>query len=81
MLDAAAKLTEEELSRDFKTSDKNVASTLAHAFAADRIWLGRIHGDPPASFIDDKDRQLDVLQKEWPALQQRWKRWAAPRKL
>ena len=77
MLDAASKLTEEELGRDFKTSDKCVASTLAHAFAADRVWLGRIQGNPPATFIDDSDRQFDILQKEWPALQQRWKQWAA----
>jgi uncharacterized damage-inducible protein DinB len=78
MLEAASKLREEELTRDFKTADKNVASTLAHAFAADRVWLGRIQGNPPATFIDDKDRQFGVLQKEWPVLQQRWKEWAAP---
>ena len=78
MLDAASKLTEDERSRDFKTSDKCVTSTLAHAFAADRVWLGRIQGNPPPAFIDDKDRQFDVLRKEWPALQQRWKEWAAP---
>jgi uncharacterized damage-inducible protein DinB len=78
MLDAASKLSEQELGRDFKTSDKTVAGTLAHAFAADRVWLGRIQGNPPASFIDDNDRRLDVLHQEWPALQQRWKQWAAP---
>ena len=78
MLEAASKLNEEELSRDFNTSDKTVAGTLAHAFAADRVWLGRIQGNPPASFIDDNDRRLDVLRQEWPALQQRWKQWAAP---
>ena len=78
MLEAASKLTEEELSRDFKTSDKTIAGTLAHAFAADRVWLGRVQGNPPASFIDDQDRQLDVLKKEWPALQQRWKQWSMP---
>ena len=78
MLDAASKLSEEELRRDFKTADKTVAGTLAHAFAADRVWLGRIQGDPPATFIDDKDRQFATLETEWPALQQRWKQWAAP---
>src|SRR5580658_5521919 len=77
MLDAASRLTEEELSRDFKTSEKCVVSTLAHAFAADRFWLGRFQGNPPATFIDDKDRDFHVLRKEWPALQQRWKEWAA----
>lgn len=78
MLEAAGKLTEEELNRDFKTSDKCVVSTLAHAFAADRIWLQRIHGNVQNTFIDDKDRQLGTLKTEWPALQQRWKEWAAP---
>jgi uncharacterized damage-inducible protein DinB len=77
MLEAASKLTEEELTRDFKTADNNVVGTLAHAFAADRVWLGRIHGNPPAVFIQDKDRELEGLRKEWPALQQRWKEWAA----
>ena len=78
MLEAAGKLTEEELNRDFKTSDKCVVSTLAHAFAADRIWLQRIHGNVQNTFIDDKDRQLGTLRIEWPVLQQRWKDWAAP---
>jgi uncharacterized damage-inducible protein DinB len=78
MLDAASRLTEEELSRDFKTSDKSVIGTLAHTFAADRFWLGRIQGNAPATFIDDEDRRFDILRKEWPALQQRWREWAAP---
>ena len=77
MLDAASKLSEEELSRDFKTSDKCVASTLAHAFAADRIWLQRIQGNVQNTFIDDNDRELSTLKSAWPALQERWKQWAA----
>ena len=78
MLDAASKLTAEELSRDFKTADQNVANTLAHAFAADRIWLQRIEGTVRNTFIDDRDRQFGTLKTEWPALQQSWKQWAAP---
>ncbi|MGD0300303.1 MAG: DinB family protein [Bryobacteraceae bacterium] len=78
LLDCAAKLSEEELTRDFKTSHRSVLDTLAHVFAADRTWFGRIQGDPPASFINPEDRQLSVLEKEWPALQNRWKHWAAP---
>jgi len=50
-----------------KTSDKTVANTLAHAFAADRVWLGPNPGNPPASFIiDDQDRHLECFRKEWP---------------
>lgn len=78
LLGAAAALSPEELTRDFKTSDRSVLDTLVHVFAADRIWLTRIHGGTRAAFIDDEDRNLNRLQQEWPALQQRWKEWAAP---
>jgi uncharacterized damage-inducible protein DinB len=75
LLDAAAKLSAEELARDFQTADKCVLDTLAHVYAADRIWLSRVQGEPRTTFIDPEDRDLTVLQSEWPALQQRWKLW------
>jgi uncharacterized damage-inducible protein DinB len=77
LLDTVANLSAEDLARDFRTSDKTVIDTLAHVFAADRVWLSRIQGNPPASFISAEDRHLPVLQQEWPALQDRWKQWAA----
>ncbi len=77
LLDTVANLSAEDLARDFRTSDKTVIDTLAHVFAADRVWLARIQGNPPVNFISAEDRQLSVLQKEWPALQERWKQWAA----
>ncbi len=75
LLDAAAKLSQDELTRDFKTADKSVLDTLVHVFAADRIWLSRVQNEPRASFIDPSDRDLTLLQTEWPALHQRWKLW------
>jgi uncharacterized damage-inducible protein DinB len=78
LLDAAAKLTPEELARDFKTADKSVLNTLVHVFAADRIWLSRVQGVTRATFIDPEDQDLGVLNQEWPALQQRWKQCTAP---
>ena len=75
MMDVAAKLSEEELTRDFKTADKTVLDTLVHIYAADRIWLTRVLGEPRATFIDPQDRDLTLLQTEWPALHQRWKLW------
>ncbi len=80
LLAEAAKLTPEELTRDFKTADKNVLDTLLHVYAADRIWLSRIQGASPSTFISESDRGFDVLQREWPALLKRWKEWAAPLK-
>jgi uncharacterized damage-inducible protein DinB len=75
LLDFAARLPPEELTRDFQTSDKCVLDTLAHIYAADRIWLSRVLAQPRATFIDPEDRDLSLLQAEWPALYQRWKLW------
>lgn len=75
LLDAAAKLSQDELTRDFRTADKTVLDTLVHIYAADRIWLGRVLGEPRATFVDPADRDLTLLQNEWPALQERWKLW------
>jgi uncharacterized damage-inducible protein DinB len=75
LMDSAAKLSQDELTRDFQTADKTVLDTLVHVYAADRIWLARVLGEPRATFIDPEDRDLTTLQTEWPALQERWKLW------
>jgi uncharacterized damage-inducible protein DinB len=77
LLEAAGKLSPEELARDFGTADKSVTGTLAHVYAADRIWMARIDGKPPAPFITPEDRDLAVLNRDWPALLEVWKQWAA----
>src|SRR5260221_13515114 len=77
LLDASKQLSPEELNRDFGTADKSVVGTLAHVFAADRVWIGRIQGRAPAKFITDEDRDLAVLQNEWPVVLRSWQEWAA----
>jgi uncharacterized damage-inducible protein DinB len=76
IVEAAAALSPEELTRDHKSADKSVLGTLAHIYAADRMWLGRIQGAPPAVFFDPAvDMQWPVVQHEWPALLARWQAW------
>ena len=78
ILGAAGALTLEELTRDFGTADHSVLGTLVHVFAADRLWLRRIRGDPPARFIDrEHDMNLHLLQNDWPTLHREWQRWAS----
>lgn len=77
LLNAAAELTPEELTRDFQTADRTIAGTLAHLFAADRIWLARLTGDPPVSFVTGTGGDLAALQNGWPPLLERWETWAA----
>src|ERR1035441_8357747 len=78
LLDATGQITPDELTRDFKTSDKNVLEMLTHVFAADSIWLARVRGESPTTFLAPEDRHPGVLSQQWPAIQQRWKEWAAP---
>src|ERR1017187_10708658 len=77
LVQAASELSEAELTHDFQTSDRSILGTLAHIFAADRTWLGRIESAPLFEFIRDSDRRMDVLLNDWPALLERWKGWAA----
>ena len=76
LVEAAAQLSQEELSHDFQTSDRTILGTLVHTFAADRIWLYRLAGGENPGFVSDFDRRLEVLQNDWPALHQRWSDWA-----
>lgn len=78
LVEAAAELSSQELTRDFGTADRSVLGTLVHVYAADRIWLGRMESNPPARFLDpETDMHLPVLLKDWPALHARWTTWAA----
>ena len=73
LVDAAAKLSEEELTRDFGTADRSVLGTLVHTFAADRVWLARVRGNVPARFIDrEQDMKMSVLQGDWPQVLSGW---------
>ncbi|MGH9443542.1 MAG: DinB family protein [Thermoanaerobaculia bacterium] len=73
LLEAAAKLSPEQLARDFGTADKSVLGTLTHVFAADRVWLARIEGTPQER---PEGYDLPRLGREWGALYARWKSWA-----
>lgn len=77
LVEAAAGLSPEELTRDFGTADKSVLGTLVHIFAADRIWLARLQGRPVSVYSTDTDYHLAVLQSDWPVLHMCWKGWLA----
>jgi uncharacterized damage-inducible protein DinB len=77
LVDLAAGLTSEELARDFQTADHSIVGTLAHIYAADRIWLARVTQSPAGTFITDADRDISVLKNDWPVLHDRWRSWAS----
>jgi len=75
LLDAAATLETDELTRDHGTADKSVLGALVHTFAADRHWLARVRLQNPGRFIEESDYSLDVLRQDWPVLFQGWRVW------
>jgi len=77
LLNAAANIPAEHLKHDFKTADHTILGTLAHVFAADRIWLDRVSGRTRSSFIEERERDLALLQREWPVVLLSWKGWLA----
>ena len=76
LLDAAARLTPEELNRDFSTADRSVLGTLAHVYGADRVWLARVLGRPQQPLAPE-DRDFGRLRDAWPAVYGGWRDWAA----
>jgi uncharacterized damage-inducible protein DinB len=77
LVDAAAQLSPDALTRDFQTADHSVLGTLAHIYASDRLWLSRLTCAPFPGFVTDADRTLATLQNDWPALHGHWEEWAA----
>jgi uncharacterized damage-inducible protein DinB len=77
LLEHAAQLSAEELTRDFGTADKSVLQTLAHVYAADNIWLARVQQAATMPRMKASELTFEFLQREWPGLQDRWKVYAA----
>jgi uncharacterized damage-inducible protein DinB len=77
VLDAAAQLTPDELSRDFGTADRSVIGTLVHLFGADRIWLMRVRHEDPGVRPSSEYFELSVLRQAWAGVHRGWCEWAA----
>lgn len=68
LMDAVRGLPAGELEKPTGISHHSILGTMAHLHFADWIWYTRVvepMGDKPAD-------TMDVLEREWPGLQQRW---------
>ena len=69
LLDAAGRLTAEELTRDMQVSHTSLLGTLQHIFYADRIWLSRLEGRTLGSFMDPAPGpDVAALKEHWPVV-------------
>ena len=70
-LSAAAKLSDEDLRRDFKISHSSIFATMLHMAGAEWIWLERWQGRSPAAkeawalWTTDSCPDLKVLNQRW----------------
>lgn len=66
LLAEASRLTEEELTRDLRSSFPSVRDTLVHVFWAEWLWLERCRGRSPADQFDPADfPTVDRLRSRW----------------
>jgi uncharacterized damage-inducible protein DinB len=66
VLDAAARLSPEQLSRDLGSSFPSVRETLAHVLAAEWVWLTRWRGSSPPGLPESWDlSSLKVVRAQW----------------
>src|SRR6185503_1682890 len=76
-MDAARKLPDESLRRDFGISHKSIFGTLLHMAGAEWIWLERWHGRSPAKaeawsmWTTDSCADLGELRKRWSGVVER----------
>ena len=73
LLNAAKKLSPDDLTRNVGVSHGSILGTLSHIHFADRVWYSRVV-DPNEPVIRESD--LATLEKEWPAIQRKWEAWA-----
>src|ERR1044071_9818632 len=73
-MEAAAKLPDESLNRDFGLSHKAIFGTLVHMAGAEWIWLERWHGRSPAKaeawslWTSESCPDLATLKARWSAV-------------
>ena len=70
VLDAAEKLTPDQLTRNLGSSFGSVRDTLAHAYAAEWAWCRRWQGESPVSLLPaDGFPDVATLRAKWAALE------------
>ncbi len=69
-LDAAEKLTDEQLRHDFKISHSSIFGTLAHMAGAEHVWLSRWQGTSPSGIWNESTfADLGALRDRWQQLE------------
>jgi uncharacterized damage-inducible protein DinB len=75
-LGAAASLSNEDFTRDLRSSFGGVRGTLAHIMGAEWIWLERFKGMSPTKLLDEAEfPDLTALRERWARIEQDRASW------
>src|SRR5262245_43610982 len=70
VLEAAAALPQEQLTRDLGSSFKSIRDTLAHIYAAEWAWCSRWHGESPSALLSpDGFPDVATIRTKWSELE------------
>ena len=75
LLDACASLTADQMQRDLGSSHGGVLGTLRHIYYGDAIWIARLEERGETFQTPQPEPALDELQRDWPAVWQRFRSW------
>jgi uncharacterized damage-inducible protein DinB len=66
ILDAVAKLSDEQYSADLSSSFRSIRETLVHVYSAEFIWCERWHGQLPSGMLPASGYpDIATLRPEW----------------
>jgi uncharacterized damage-inducible protein DinB len=66
VLDAAARLTPEQFTRDLRSSFPSVRDTLAHLYSAEWAWYSRWQGHSPTALLPaERFPDVETVRREW----------------
>src|SRR5271169_4379832 len=66
VLDAVAKLTPEQFTKDLENSFRSVRGTLVHILSAEWVWLERWHGTSPKSMMSPEElSDVAAIKERW----------------
>lgn len=80
LLEAAGRLSGEQLHKDLGTAYGSVFGTLVHIYLADQIWFKRFHGESPSSLpAVTAEEGLERLRMVWMELLHGYEAWSGGR--
>ena len=79
VLDAVAKLSKDQFTKDMGSSMRSIRDTLVHVLSGERVWLARWNGSSPRTMMDPKSLPtVEALRAAWVELEREFVAFLGP---